>query len=153
MSLSKSDSIVKLLSKQENLILLPNELKRNIPLSTQEKILEHNKNLYKIKNEIYKPFYPKRKAYNISKKLAEEINIKTAFLIRNFKAIGTLTAILDGETYTFRCIEEDELLTLKVSMPKDKPLLLADILCKMMNDVRNNQFNENKYLQMLDEIN
>lgn len=136
-------------------IIVPFWLSTAISQETVDQIKEHNKQaeIFKYRDDLYKPYRPKPKTFRLSKEFAEKLHGKTAILIDNFKAVGIPSDIFDGYNVTFRCVVEDELWTLSIQCPQRKALQLSDLFRQIIADGFDNKIDESKYLKLLDEIN
>ena len=154
MNLPNSDEVIDRLSKKENEIHIPYELQGGMTLDGLNQINEYNKKVVYAKRngEIYKPFRPKSRSFPISKQLAEALHGKMVLLIAGFKAEGVPPLISDGCEVTFRSVVGDELWTLIIHSPQKRALLLSDLCRQIITDSNNGKLNENKYLELLNEI-
>jgi hypothetical protein len=97
----------------------------------------------------------------VSDRLAEKLYNKTVLLIDRFKARGLPPIMHDAHNVTFRTVVDDELWTLKIRIPswmlktdksKGNAFSMADIYRQIIEDVKDNKFDEAKYIQLLDEL-
>ncbi len=88
----------------------------------------------------------------VSDQFKDKLYHKTVSFIDNFKAKGLPPHFHDGHEVIFRTVVDDELWSLKVYMPSYKILKMADIYGQIIEDVKNNKFDEAKYIKLLDDF-
>lgn len=125
------------------------------PLTADEKkLLEKQKDERSkiIKEEALKLYKVKRVSLAVSKQFAEKLHNKTASFIDNFRAVGAIPLLFDGYTVYFRTVVGDELWLLNIHMPKGKALKVSDIYRQILENAKNKNFDEEKYIKLLDEL-
>lgn len=155
-NVNKVSKIRVVLLEKTTPIIVPNWLSAGVSLEIRDRIREHNKQVAsysnKFSDDLYKPYRPEPKEFQLSKEFVEKMHGKTATLIDNFKGIGIPANIFDGNNVTFRCISEDELWTLSIHCPQRRALQLSELFQQIIADGFDNKMDESKYLKLLDEI-
>lgn len=143
-----------LLLEKTTPLKIPYWISATFSFEIRDRIEEHNKQIAILKNrdDLYEPYRPEPKEFQLSKEFAEKMHGKTATLIDNFKGIGIPANIFDGNNVTFRCISEDELWTLSIHCPQRRALQLSELFQQIIADGFDNKMDESKYLKLLDEI-
>ena len=154
-NMAKVYDIEKTILEKTTQILLPFWVSKVIPMETAAQMKDHNKQalIFKINDDLYKPYRPDPEVFVISKELAEKLHRKTSMLIDEFKGKGISVNILDGYVVTFRCVMEDELWTLSIHIPQGKALQLSDLFRQITRDGLRNNIDELEYIKLLDDIN
>lgn len=154
-NVNETYKIVAQLESELTPIIIPSKLERLVPPESRHIFQVYNDELkYSINthnDEVYKPYRPESKVYNISNELAEKIHSKMSLLIDVFKAEGSPPIVGGGHTITFRCVVGSELWTLTIHVPQERALKLSDICMQIINSYGNSN-DESKYLKLLDEI-
>ena len=143
-----------LLLEKTTPLKIPYWISAAISFEIRDRIKEHNKQIAILKNrdDLYKPYRPVPKEFELSKEFAKKMYEKTATLIDNFKGKGIPPMISDGDNVTFRCISEDELWTLSVHCPQRRVLQLSELFRQIISDGLDNKIDEPKLLKQLDKI-
>lgn len=89
---------------------------------------------------------------SVSNQFAEKLYHKSVSFIDNFKAVGANPLIFDGYMVYFRTVVDDELWLLNIHMPKGRALKISNIYRQILENVKNNNFDEEKYIKLLDEF-
>lgn len=146
----------RILSTQVNRILIPGELlnSTSLTINDMEKIKKHNDvaELSLYRDDLYKPYRPQSISFKISTDLFQKLYSKMVMLINNFRAEGVPSIISDGYAVTFRCVVKNELWTLNINIPQYNALLLTEICKQILVDAKAKKFNENKYLESLEQL-
>ncbi|GHT24258.1 hypothetical protein FACS189430_08860 [Bacteroidia bacterium] len=152
--IQKMDNAINFISTKVNKIDIPSEFFKTISMEGRDMILEHNREVNRIKlsDDLYKPYRPKSKKFNIKNEFAEKLHDKMAALISNFEAKGVPPIISDGYSVTFRTVVDDEVWSLWIHMPKGDALKMSDFCRQIIKDVETNNFNESKYIELLDNV-
>lgn len=147
-------AIIKDLTADVSKIDIPGKWLPIIPAEILDSISKHNKEVaIKMRSdELFKPYRPESKEYQVSKEFAEKLHDTMVMLNTNFKGEGVPPVILDGYIVTYRCVVGDEVWTLTIHIPNGKAQLLYDICQQIITDANNNEINESKYIEQLDRI-
>lgn len=124
-----------------------------VTLKNWEETSAHNKIMLAKQNEEYlKRYAIEVKSVNVSDSLAEKLyhSIWKA-LDAAPKESKTDGLIRDGYSVKFRCVDGDNLLTLKYYIPEGEFLQLSDICTLITKDIFANTFDESKYLGLLEK--
>lgn len=143
-----------LLLEKTTPLKIPYWISATVSFEIRDRIKEHNKQIANLKNsdDLYEPYRPEPKEFELSKEFAEKMHGKTATLIDNFKGKGIPPMIFDGDNVTFRCISEDELWTLSIHCPQRGALQLSELFQQIIAGGFDNKIDESKFLKLLDEI-
>ncbi len=143
-----------LLLEKTTPLKIPYWISATFSFEIRDRIEEHNKQIAILKNrdDLYEPYRPEPKEFQLSKEFAKKTHRKTVTLIDNFKGKGIPPMIFDGNNVTFRCISEDELWTLSIHCPQRRALQLSELFQQIIADGFDNKMDESKYLKLLDEI-
>jgi hypothetical protein len=142
------------ISKKINKIDMPPGFMLTVSFEGRDMIEEHNENFLLVKagDEVYKPYRPESKIFDITNEFAEKLCNKMASLIDNFKAKGIPPFISDGRSVTFRTVVEDEVWSLDIHVPRGNAGKMADICTQIIRDALDGHLDASKYLEALDGI-
>lgn len=145
---------IRFLSTKVNETVIPPELIRTISLEGRELINKHNKEANRVKrnDDSYKPYRPKSKTFRISNEFAEKLHSKMATLIDSFKATGIPPVFFDGYEVTFRTVVGNEVWSLKIHMPQENVLIMANLCRQIIEDADAGKLNETQYVTKLDNL-
>ncbi|MDR3141104.1 MAG: hypothetical protein LBU37_05195 [Tannerellaceae bacterium] len=152
--LEKVYNAIKVLSTKVNETLISPELIQMLSLEGRALLDEHNKEVYRIRlsDDLFKPYRPESKTFQISNEFAEKLHNKIVTLIDNFKAAGIPPIIFDGYRVTFRIVVENEVWSLSIHMPQKNALIMANLCRQIIEDADVNKLNETKYIALLDDL-
>jgi hypothetical protein len=128
-------------------------LQKQNSLTEEERKLQNKEKVERVqknKEEKYKLYNIETFSISVTDEFAEKLYHKMVSVIDNFKAIGVPPHIFDGDEVTFRTIVDDELWTLKIHVPTGNARKMSNICIQIMDDVKNNTFEELKNIKSLD---
>ena len=126
------------------------------PEDTLDKIsVQNGENIKTVAELRIQLFKVETRSFPISDQFAERLYEKMVSVIDNFKARGVPPFILDGYLVTFRAtVDDNELWTLKIHMPKGNALKWSDICGQIITEtLATEKIDESKYIKILDEFN
>jgi hypothetical protein len=85
----------------------------------------------------------------VSKKFAEKLHATVVAAIDNFRGKGIPPMVVDGYSFTLRCVVEDELWTLNVHEPRGYMDDLTSLLSRIVRDAEAGNLDEQKYTALL----
>jgi hypothetical protein len=152
--LEKVYNAIRFLSAKVNKTVIPPELIQMISLECRVLLDKHNKEVdcVKVSDDLFKPYRPESKTFQINNEFAEKLHNKIVTLIDNFKAAGIPPLIFDGYKVTFRVIVENEVWSLSIHMPQKNALIMANLCKQIIEDADVNKLNETKYVTLLDGL-
>ncbi|GHT24543.1 hypothetical protein FACS189430_09620 [Bacteroidia bacterium] len=104
------------------------------------------------RNESLKHYEITCQSLPVNNLFAEKLHETFVSAIDNFVGKGGPAGIRDGYWAIFRCVVEDELWTFTMQVPQGKFLKLTNLCKQIMGDVETNNFNESKYIELLDNV-
>ena len=119
----------------------------------QDSIRELNRSMSSKRNEeIHKLYKLETFSFSISTQFAEKLYERMVLFIDNFKAKGVPSIIEDGYSVTFRTVVDDEVWSLWIHQPESNALKMADLCRQIITDAIENQFDESKYMSVLNSF-
>lgn len=138
---------------------IPGGLLNSLPKDVLNQIWEHNNSIsnYDVLPKIYfkelpKHFKVETKSIPISNQFAEKLYKTMVSFIDKFKGKGIPALALDGYSVTFRTVVDDEVWSLEIQKPAGNAKIMDNLCMQIITDANTNQFEEPKYLSVLDNF-
>jgi hypothetical protein len=123
------------------------------PKEEIEQTAQHNSAMYaKQLEEGFKNYIVDIKAVPIKDDFAKNLYVAISSMVKTFVMEGEPASILGGNEVTFRCVVGDEIWTLIIQEPDGAIGQLADLCNRIIGDMKENIFNETKYVELLNPI-